>query len=60
MTVSANEARKAYYREWRKKNPDKVRETNRRYWEKKAAQAAAAAALEEQPAPDQTEDGQAE
>ena len=32
------EAKRAYMREWRRKNPDKVREINRRYWEKKAAQ----------------------
>lgn len=25
-----------YHREWRAKNPDKVREANRRYWLKKA------------------------
>lgn len=25
-----------YAREWRAKNPDKVRENNRRYWERKA------------------------
>lgn len=31
-------ARAEYAREWRRKNPDKVREINRRYWEKKAAQ----------------------
>lgn len=41
MTKEANDIRKAYYREWRKKNPDKVRESNRRYWEKKAAEAVA-------------------
>lgn len=38
FTDAAREARRAYYREWRKNNPDKVREKNRRYWEKKAAQ----------------------
>ncbi len=32
------EVQREYYREWRRKNPDKVREKNRRYWEKKAAQ----------------------
>ena len=26
----------AYAREWRRKNPDKCRETRLRYWEKKA------------------------
>lgn len=25
-----------YHREWRKKNPDKVKATNKRYWLKKA------------------------
>ena len=30
------EARRRYYREWRKKNPDKVRANNKRYWAKKA------------------------
>ena len=32
----ALEERRAYFREWRKKNPDKVRENNRRYWLKRA------------------------
>lgn len=36
MTDAAKEARRAYEKEWRAKNPDKVRERNRRYWEKKA------------------------
>ena len=27
----------AYYKEWRKKNPDKVKASNKRYWEKYAA-----------------------
>ena len=31
-----NKARRAYKKEWRKKNPDKVREANERYWLKKA------------------------
>lgn len=26
-----------YLRQWRAKNPDKVKAANRRYWEKKAA-----------------------
>lgn len=39
FTDAAKEAKRAYFREWRKKNPDKVKEQNRRYWEKKAAQA---------------------
>ena len=37
----ARAARVAYFREWRKKNPDKVKENNRRYWEKRSARLAA-------------------
>ena len=37
MNADALAARRAYYREWRKKNKDSVRESNRRYWEKRAA-----------------------
>lgn len=37
----ARETRAAYYREWRRKNPDKVRENNRRYWQRRAARLAA-------------------
>ena len=33
LTEEALEARRVYYREWRKKNPDKVREINSRYWQ---------------------------
>lgn len=36
---AAKMAQREYARQWRRKNPDKVRENNRRYWEKKAAQA---------------------
>ncbi len=32
----ALEARRKYYREWRRNNPDKVREYRKRYWRKKA------------------------
>lgn len=53
LSDAAREARNAYHREWRRKNPDKVREyirrwrknnpekvreINRRYWEKRAAE----------------------
>lgn len=31
-----NEYMRKYMREWSKKNPDKVREFNRRYWEKRS------------------------
>lgn len=39
MTEAAKAARKAYLRSWRKRNPDRVREHQRRYWEKKAREA---------------------
>ncbi len=39
MTEAAKEARRAYKREWNRKNPDKVKEAQRRYWEKRAAEA---------------------
>ena len=35
---AAKEAQAKYYREYRKRNPEKVRETNLRYWAKKAKQ----------------------
>jgi hypothetical protein len=36
MSEAAREARNAYKREWAKRNPDKVRDATRRYWERKA------------------------
>ncbi len=36
ISEQAKAARAAYLREWRAKNREKVRETNRRYWERKA------------------------
>lgn len=36
----AKEERREYFRQWRAKNRDKVRENNRRYWEKRAAKKA--------------------
>jgi len=44
MTEQAAKARRAYKREWAKKNPDKIREYQRRYWTKKGAEAAASEA----------------
>lgn len=38
MDDIARAARNEYYRQWRAKNPEKVAETNRRYWLRKAAQ----------------------
>lgn len=34
---TTSEARKAYYRKWRAEHKDKIKEYNRRYWEKKDA-----------------------
>lgn len=39
MDEKALAARRAYKREWARKNPDKIRAQQRRYWEKKAAEA---------------------
>jgi DnaJ-domain-containing protein 1 len=36
MDEKAKAARRAYKREWAKKNPDKVRAYQDRYWKKKA------------------------
>ena len=33
--AARREAMRQYQKAWRAKNPDKVRERNRRYWEKK-------------------------
>lgn len=32
----AKEVRREYFREWRKKNPEKVRAMNQRYWQRRA------------------------
>ena len=37
ISEEAREARNRYYREYRAKNREKIREINRRYWEKKVA-----------------------
>lgn len=34
----ALKAQAAYVRKWRKRNPEKVREINKRYWIKKASE----------------------
>lgn len=36
MTDLIAEARRAYHREWRAKNKEKIREYNQRFWIKKA------------------------
>lgn len=37
MNEQAKEARRAYKREWNRRNPDKVRAAQERYWERRAA-----------------------
>lgn len=41
MDERAKEARRAYKREWNRRNPDKVKQYQTRYWERKAAEQAA-------------------
>ena len=41
MNEQAREAQREYLRAWRKQNPDRVKEANRKYWEKRAARLAA-------------------
>lgn len=36
LEEKAKVERAAYAREWRKKNPEKVRQNNKRYWERRA------------------------
>lgn len=36
MTEQAKEARRAYKREWNRKNRDRVKAAQARYWERKA------------------------
>lgn len=51
LDEQARAARAEYFREWRKRNPDKVRENNRKYWKRQAARMA-----EEKEAVQQNED----
>lgn len=54
MSERGNEARRAYKREWARRNPDKIREQQRRYWDRRAA------AAEGQPAAQQDTTGDTE
>ena len=36
LTEAVREAKRQYMREWRKKNPEREKENNRRDWERKA------------------------
>ena len=38
MNETAKQARRDYYRTWRKNNPERVKQTQERYWLRKAAQ----------------------
>lgn len=35
MTEAAKKDRREYYREWRRRNPERVRAAQERYWEKR-------------------------
>lgn len=58
MTEEARAARAAYKREWGRKNPDKIKEQQARYWAKKAAQKQAEdkAKVEKSPEPEAQND----
>lgn len=49
MTDAATKARNEYRRAWAKKNPDKVKAQQLRYWAKKAAEAEAKKAEADKP-----------
>lgn len=40
-STAATDARRAYYKQWRANNKDKVKAYNERYWAKKAAESEA-------------------
>lgn len=50
LTESAKAARREYKRKWAQAHPEKVREQQRRYWERRAAQAEQ---YPQQPEPDE-------
>ena len=39
LTEKAKELRREYARKWRAANPDKIRDAQRRYWERRAKEA---------------------
>lgn len=41
MNEAAKAARRAYKRKWQRENPDKVKQYQERYWNRKAQEAAA-------------------
>ena len=40
MSEQAREAQREYNREWSRKNPEKVKAKNKKYWERRAARLA--------------------
>lgn len=55
MNEAAAEARRAYRREWARKNPDKIRAQQERYWAKRAAKTEQAEGAEQATAPTKAE-----
>jgi len=53
LSEDARAARNQYIKEWRANNKDRVREANRRYWEKRAAKLAASERGEDHAAADE-------
>ena len=47
MNDAAKEARKAYKRHWQREHPDKVKQYQENYWNRKAQEAAQAAPAED-------------
>ena len=58
MTEQAKAARRAYKAEWARQNPDKVRQQQERYWEKRAALMAQRTAATDPQADEQRPAGQ--
>lgn len=54
--MTTKEARAAYMREWRKKNPERAKAINDAFWERKAEQMSVAKAAEQ----DTAKDGEAD
>lgn len=48
LDEKAAEMRRKYLREWRKRNPEKVKEYSQEYWRRKAARAAQKEGADEQ------------
>ena len=57
LSEAARQARNAYRRSWNRKNKDKVKAANRRYWEKKALEAREGDADERKQTESEIQDG---